>query len=133
MLIDTLPVGPLRTNSYLVTCEETRQAVLIDPGWSEPLLTEAIQKRNAKVVLILNTHAHWDHMGGNAEMIRQTGARLAVPAKDLPLLRMKGGADVWDIPLEPSPEPDLLLNGGETIEAGNLKLEIGRASCRERG
>ena len=37
MQVDTLPVGPLQTNCYLATCQKTHQALLIDPGWNDPL------------------------------------------------------------------------------------------------
>ncbi len=124
MYVDTLPVGPLQTNCYLITCAESGEAALIDPGWKQPAIFEAIARRAAVVKIILNTHAHWDHIGGNAELVRSTGAVLAVPEGDLPLLRKRGGADEWGIPLEPSPEPDRLLAGGEIIEVGTLRLMV---------
>ncbi len=110
MFVDTLPVGPLQANCYLVTCAETRAALLVDPGWNSPTISEAIAARRADVRLIVNTHAHWDHIGGNARFVQETGAPLALHRDDLPLLRRKGGAAAWGVPLQPSPEPDRLLN-----------------------
>lgn len=124
MEIDILPVGPIQTNAYLVTCRQTREAVLIDPGWNDSRITEAIEARQAKVKYILNTHAHWDHIGGNAAMKTYTGARLGLHQDDIPLLRQKGGADLWHIPIQPSPEPDLFLIPGNTLEVGRLQLHI---------
>jgi glyoxylase-like metal-dependent hydrolase (beta-lactamase superfamily II) len=124
MDIDVLPVGPIATNCYLVMCCQTRDAALIDPGWNDSAIREAVAARQARVRYVLNTHAHWDHIGGNAVFIQETGAQLALHEADLPLLRRKGGADVWGIPLRPSPEPDRLLVPGQVIEVGSLRFEV---------
>ncbi len=124
MEVDILPVGPLQTNCYLVTCPVTREAALIDPGWNAPAIRQAIAAREARIKYVLNTHAHFDHIGGNAVFVRETGARLALHEADLPLLRQKGGADAWAIPIQPSPEPDCLLKPGSVLEVGTLRLEV---------
>ena len=124
MFIDTLPVGPLLTNCYLVTCSETRKAALIDPGWEDPSIDKAIADRMADVSYILNTHAHWDHIAGNHAYVTKTGADLAIHTLDLPLLQMKGGADLWNIPVRSSPKPTLLLDNRPFVEVGSLRLEV---------
>lgn len=124
MHVDILPIGPIQTNCYVVTCPQSRQAAVIDPGWNDLSIMEAIKRREATVVQIINTHAHWDHIAGNASLVRMTGAPLAAPGGDLPLLRAKGGADVWQIPVEPSPEPEQLLRGEEEIEVGGLRFRV---------
>lgn len=124
MLVDTLPVGPIQTNCYLVTCPETHQALLIDPGWDDPAIHAAIASRQANVVAVVNTHAHWDHIGGNAAFCQKTGAPLLLHKADLPLLRLRGGADLWQIPLPSSPEPARYLTPGAIIECGTLRFEV---------
>ncbi len=124
MHIDILPVGPLQTNCYLVTCPQTGEAALIDPGWNAPSIREAIAARKAHVRYVLNTHAHFDHIGGNAALIAETGALFAIHEAELPLLRLKGGADAWGIPLQPSPAPDRLLIPGHVLEVGTLRLQV---------
>jgi glyoxylase-like metal-dependent hydrolase (beta-lactamase superfamily II) len=122
--VDTLPVGPLQTNSYLVTCQQTSAAVIIDPGWDAKRILAAVEARKAAVKYVLNTHAHWDHIGANARVIEATGAALALHADDLPLLRARGGADLWGIPISSSPEPDRLLIPGHVLEVGALRLRV---------
>jgi glyoxylase-like metal-dependent hydrolase (beta-lactamase superfamily II) len=124
MLIDVVPAGPILTNCYLATCEDTGKAVLVDPGWDDDRIREAIAARRAEVVLVVNTHAHWDHMGGNAVFVRDTGAKLAIHPLDVPLLEAKGGADLWNIPIRPSPAPDVLLEAGAVLEVGTLRFEV---------
>lgn len=124
MYVDVLPIGPLQTNCYVVTCRETLQCAVIDPGWNDPIILQTGERRHASIVAIINTHAHWDHIGGNASLARQTGAPLFVPEGDVRLLRAKGGADLWQIPIEPSPEPSRLLKAGDIIEVGAMRFEV---------
>lgn len=124
MHVDTLSIGPILTNCYLVTCSKTKAALVIDPGWNDPELFEAIENRSADVKYIVNTHTHWDHIGGNAAVKRSTGAPLALHQDALVMLQHNGGADAWNIPLEPSPEPDLFLEAGQMLEVGKLRFKI---------
>lgn len=64
--ITTIPC--LKNNySYLVIDEDTRQALIIDPGEFSPV-SQVIEQENAEPIAILNTHYHPDHVGGNAEL-----------------------------------------------------------------
>jgi len=64
-----------RNFNYLVVCPETGEAMAIDPLDYEKCLGEA--KRNGwTITQVLNTHEHWDHIGGNQEVISATGAKL---------------------------------------------------------
>lgn len=64
--IETVPLGPLGTNAYLITNPETNKAVVIDPGMNpQPLLRRVA---DLEVEAILLTHAHFDHIGGVDEL-----------------------------------------------------------------
>ena len=63
-----LTVKCLKDNySYIVFNERTLFAVVIDPSESEPIINE-IKKNNLKLKYILNTHHHYDHVGGNLKL-----------------------------------------------------------------
>jgi len=62
-------------NGFLVSCEETREAVLIDPGDEVDQLLEEAARTGARVLAILLTHAHFDHITG----VGQAKAALGVP------------------------------------------------------
>jgi hydroxyacylglutathione hydrolase len=70
MIIRPLPVGPLQANCYIVGCEETRQAAVIDPGGDSDKILLALAKEKLTLkVAIINTHGHFDHVE------RQQGAQ----------------------------------------------------------
>lgn len=64
-----VPVPCLRDNfAYLIICESTRQAGIVDPGEGRPILAE-IERQGVQLTAILNTHHHPDHVGGNREIL----------------------------------------------------------------
>ncbi|MBT6329093.1 MAG: MBL fold metallo-hydrolase [Kordiimonadaceae bacterium] len=65
----------LRNFHYLIACEVTKEAMVIDPLDVERCLSSA-HKHGFKITTILNTHEHWDHIDGNAEMCEKTGAKI---------------------------------------------------------
>ena len=72
MLIETFTVGMLSTNCYIVSCEETKEAIVVDPGLDFPSEAEPIfnyvDEGKLKVKFIVNTHGHSDHVNGDRIM-----------------------------------------------------------------
>lgn len=66
MRIETVPLGPLGTNAYLLTNPETGKAVVIDPGMNPQPLIRRVQELDVEAILL--THAHFDHIGGVDEL-----------------------------------------------------------------
>jgi glyoxylase-like metal-dependent hydrolase (beta-lactamase superfamily II) len=64
MLIETRSVPPFQKNGYVVACEVTRQAVVIDPGDEVQMLLDIVERQALDVQSILLTHAHVDHVTG---------------------------------------------------------------------
>ncbi len=68
MQIKTLTVGPLQTNCYLLTDEQTQQTIIIDPADEADFITTTILENKLKPVAILLTHGHYDHCLGVLEL-----------------------------------------------------------------
>lgn len=122
VIIRQLSLGQLQTNCYLVGCEETHKAVVIDPGDEPARILGEIDHFSLEVVAVLNTHAHFDHIGANAALVKATGAPLAMHALDVPLLKQLGGAAYFGFEIPMSPEPTILLEENQVISFGNESL-----------
>ena len=72
MRIHTFPLGPLETNCYLLVQGE--EAVAVDPGGNPASVVHYLKTHNLKLAAILNTHMHFDHVLGNADLAGATGA-----------------------------------------------------------
>lgn len=123
--IEPVVAGPLETNSYLVS-DETGKALIIDaPMDSTQSLMAAIRRKGLHVEGIVLTHSHWDHTADAAELKRQTGAKVYVHQADAYRLREPNKFTIMRMPFDlEAMEPDVMLNGGETIEFGSEKLEV---------
>ena len=125
MITRTLPVGPLQANCYVVGCEETRRAAVIDPGGDTDKILSALDKDNLKVSAIINTHGHFDHVGGNKALKEATDADLMIHELDAPMLtQLAQAAAAWGMRTENSPAPDRLLGDGDTVDAGNIRFNV---------
>jgi hydroxyacylglutathione hydrolase len=124
LIVKQLPVGMIQANCYIAGCEETREGVVIDPGDEAERILAEVEAAGLTIKYILNTHAHFDHIMANAELVKATGAPLALHPLDLPLLRANGGAALFGLTASSSPDPDLELAAGDTITFGNYTLQV---------
>ena len=63
MIFDTLPVGKIDTNCYLIGDEAAKACAVVDPGGSPEKVLSMIEKSGLEPRMILLTHGHWDHVG----------------------------------------------------------------------
>ena len=124
MIVKTLAVGLLQTNCYVVGCEKTKQAAVIDPGDEAGRILAAVREAGLKVTHVLLTHAHFDHIGAADEVVRASGAPLALHPGDLPLLKAGGGAIFFDLEPPAIPAAPDTLAAGQAIAVGELTLRV---------
>ncbi len=126
-IIETLTLGPLQANCYLVIERASRQAVVIDPGGEPEQVVARLQAHQASVALLLATHGHFDHVMGVPHLKRLTGT---------PFWMSRGEWDAWAryahehaayVGLsvgEPVPVPDRFLQEGDSFQVGALQFEV---------
>lgn len=125
MIIKDLVVGPIMANCFIVGCEHTREAVVIDPGAEADKILMALAQLKLTVKYILNTHGHFDHVGANRRLKDATGAELLIHPLDAPMLsRLSASAAAWGMSAEDSPKPDRTLADGDTVSFGNITLKV---------
>lgn len=125
MQIETLAVGPLQVNCFIVACAKTREALVVDPGDEAERVLQRLQEYDLQLKIVVNTHGHFDHIGGNRRLVEASGAELLIHRADLPVLRRaREHAAIYGMSVTPSPEPTRLLAGGEILEVGELRLQV---------
>ena len=125
MIIEPIVVGPLQVNCYLLICEETGKAAVIDPGADAALILQKVEAAKCNVTMIINTHGHFDHIGANKRIKEATGAELLIHADDVQLLSQAGmHASVYGLSVEESPMPDRLMAEGDLLKIGNLDVKV---------
>ena len=125
MLIESFPAGLLGCNCVILGDETTSNAFVIDPGGDLDTILARLTRRKLKVVAILHTHTHIDHVGATGDLQRATGAPARIHEADRFLYEMLGvQASFVGMPT-PTPsnvDCDLVDNG--SIEAGTLTLRV---------
>jgi len=125
MLHEILPVGMLACNCSVVGDDETKEAIVIDPGDEVERVQEILARHNLSVKYVIATHAHIDHVGGLQKLHESTGAPVLMHEADLPLYQNLAAQAAW-LGVE-SPglvEVDQFLKEGDRLHWGSLSLEI---------
>ena len=78
MLVRQIPVGPMMNLSYLIVCEQTRKAALVDAAWEKDTLTRTLTEHQADLEFLLCTHAHDDHVNLVPEFLKKYPKSVAV-------------------------------------------------------
>ena len=108
MIIKQIAIGYMDNFSYLVGCENTRQALVVDPGSDVDQIVSIAEKEGLEIVTIVNTHGHGDHTAGNAALKERTGARVIIHELD---------GDRY-------PAADVLLSNEKTLQLGDIVLDV---------
>jgi hydroxyacylglutathione hydrolase len=125
LILKTLVVGPIQSNCYVIGCERTREAAVIDPGGDADKILITLAKDKLRCVYIINTHGHFDHSADNKRLKEVTGAQLLIHHADAPMILHQGmNRGMWGTDLENSPPPDRYLNEGDIITFGDISLNV---------
>jgi glyoxylase-like metal-dependent hydrolase (beta-lactamase superfamily II) len=122
--VEQLPLGPIETNCYVVRAEAgAQEAVVVDPSGDATELRLLLARLGARCVAVLVTHGHWDHLLGVADLAEGTGAPVYMAEGERMLLESPERFTPPEIPMRPY-TPDVLLAGGETIEAAGISFDV---------
>ena len=125
MKYESLIVGPIETNCYIVFCSETLECAVVDPGAEGDNIIRLIERRNFKPALLLNTHGHIDHIGANKDIKEKYDIPFYIHSADSPMLVsvLQSEMGIF-MGAKDSPAPDHFLEDGEKIKIGKSFLEV---------
>ncbi len=125
MIAKQYEVGNFGIFSYLIGDEEAGQGLFIDPADdADRLISEAKTQGLKKIEYIINTHAHVDHIMGNAEMVKKTGAKIIIHEKDAEFLTRTPPDLLTMFRAQPSPPADIRVKEGDLIQVGQVALKV---------
>lgn len=125
MIIEVIVVGPLQVNATLIGCEDTKKAVITDPGGDANNILARLAHHHLTLETIALTHAHVDHIGGLMELKEKTGATLYMHEAEeaiyqmAPRLGMMFGVSIGELP-----KIDHYFKEGDTFTAGQITIEV---------
>lgn len=125
MIVKQYEVGNFAVFCYLIGDEETQEGLFIDPADdAKRLLVEAKSLGLNKIKYIVNTHSHVDHIMGNAEMVKQSGAKVIIHAEDAAALVQTPSYLLEMFGATASPPADIVVKEGDAIEVGNVNVKV---------
>jgi glyoxylase-like metal-dependent hydrolase (beta-lactamase superfamily II) len=124
MFLQQMQVGNMAVFAYIVGDPITGDGLVIDPADNAEEIVAQAKKNKININYIVNTHGHVDHIGGNAEMKKLTGAKIVVHKDDAVMLTSTPATILRMFGAKQSPSPDILVQDGDTIDIGNISLKV---------
>ena len=125
MIHEILPVGALQCNCSIFGDEQTREAIVIDPGDEIEQIQQILDRHQLRVKAIVITHAHIDHIGGAAKLKNRTNAPVYMNENDLELrdqLEIQAG---WLGMAPPEkPEIDVPVREGDQLDLNGQPFHV---------
>ena len=127
MEIKRVVFNPFRENTYLVW-DDTKECIVVDAGnmneGENRILAEMISSRDLKPVMAVNTHGHFDHLGGAMWLKEEYGVAFACSSKDQFLIDSVSGGMVYGIKCNDVPAIDVDLDAVTEVKFGNSTLKV---------
>lgn len=121
MILETINVGPMQVNCYVLACAKKREAIIIDPGDQVQKINLVLKKHELTAAMVINTHGHYDHIGSDDDF----GVKVYVHKLDLPMLQRadKNLSAFFSTAYKVNSEIKT-LEDGEIIKLDCLELEV---------
>ena len=125
MIQKGLTVGLLEVNCYIIGDEETKEAVVIDPGGDENEILEVLNYHRLNLKYIIDTHGHFDHVDANQPLKEATGAQILIHEVDALMLSQPSAEAMFFTGNRfRLSQADILLKEGDVISFGKYRLQV---------
>jgi glyoxylase-like metal-dependent hydrolase (beta-lactamase superfamily II) len=124
MFLKQMQVGHMAIFAYIVGDLESGEGLVIDPAANCSGIIKMAEQNNINIKYIVNTHGHVDHISGNTEMKKKTGAQIIIHKDDAKLLVFTPPMVFKMFGAEQSPPADITVNDGDLITVGGISLKV---------
>ncbi|HEX4141394.1 MAG TPA: MBL fold metallo-hydrolase [Candidatus Methylacidiphilales bacterium] len=125
LIHEVIPVGLLQCNCSILGDPVTHEAIVVDPGDDVERILEILRRHQLKVLAIVSTHTHIDHVGGLAQLHRVTGAPVLFHEADLPLYRSLDEQAQWlGVPTPEMMRVEDFVKEGDTLRWGGFGAHV---------
>lgn len=126
MVIKCIPGGIFLTNCYIIGDEETKEAILVDPGEQIDEILDAVRRSGLKIKMIVNTHTHIDHVAGAVEAMEALGVGFYIHPEEEPVLQALPESAMRFPQFGDVSVPDIegYIEEGDEIEIGKLRAKV---------
>lgn len=124
LTIRVLELGPVLTNCYLVMDDETKELVVIDPGWDGDVILNEIEEMGGVLKGLWMTHGHFDHLGGVAALADRKDVEICIHPEEKFMYDNQGGALYFGLKIDQGPEPTIWLDDVQVLTIGEYEFEV---------
>ena len=126
MKVTIVPVTQFQQNCSLIVCEDTGSAALVDPGGDVDVLLAEVERQGVRLEKILLTHGHLDHCAGTQVLRERLGVPVEGPHREdkFWIDQLPESSARFGFPPALTFTPDRWLEGNDTVQVGNLELEV---------
>jgi len=119
-----MQVSTMAVFAYLLGDPITGDALVIDPAADVKGIIAEAKKNKLRINYIVNTHGHVDHISGNTEMQKETGAKIIVHEDDSIMLTHTPAMILKMFGAKASPPADIMVKDSDIISVGNVELKV---------
>ena len=124
-MIESIVTPGMGVNCYLVSCDKTGKAIVVDPGAGSNMISKWLKEKNKDVEYIVLTHGHWDHLGAVEDLRRELGVKVAIHKDDAAMLTdPKLNLSYYsgrNMALSPA---EILLEDNQVLKIGEMEVKV---------